>query len=265
MSLKRTAADAMERALGVRIVRPGFVALLFEEEHLKQFFEHFEVDCVFDVGANGGQYATMLRERVGYHGFIVSFEPIPELARRIREQAQHDPRWLIEEAALDREVGTAYFNVATDSQFSSLHESRRDEVDLFEKDVAVVRRIEVMTTTAARELAKYRERLGFQRPFLKMDTQGHDLVVAEGAGEALREFVGLQSELAIKRIYDGAPSYDEALEFYRRQGFELSAFVPNNAGHFPRLIEIDCIMYRADLAPPPTAAGVDRGLGPAIG
>jgi hypothetical protein len=70
------------------------------------------------------------------------------------------------------------------------------------------------------------------------------VAVAEGAGSALRDFVGLQSELAIKRIYDGAPSHDEALHFYRTRGFELSAFVPNNGGHFPRLIEIDCIMYR---------------------
>jgi FkbM family methyltransferase len=245
MSLKRTAADAMERALGVRIVRPGFVALIFEEEHLRRFFEHFAVDCVFDVGANGGQYATMLRERIGYQGFIVSFEPIPALARAIRAKANNDPRWLIEEAALDRSAGTAVFNVSTDSQFSSLHAGKRDEVDLFDSGQAVVEQIEVKTSTVALELAKYRERLGFKRPFLKMDTQGHDLAVAEGAGAALREFVGLQSELAIKRIYDGAPSYDEALQFYRARGFELSAFVPNNAGHFPVLIEIDCIMYRA--------------------
>lgn len=244
MSLKRTAADAMERALGVRIVRPGAVALLFEEEHLRRFFEHFEVDCVFDVGANGGQYAKMLRERVGYQGFIVSFEPIPDLAREIRTLAQNDPRWFIEEAALDREAGTARFNVTTESQFSSLHESMGNEIDLFENDIAVVQRIEVTTTTLARELVKYRDRVEFQRPFLKMDTQGHDLAVAEGAGPALREFVGLQSELAIKRIYDGSPSYDEAIDYYRKHGFELSAFVPNNAGHFPRLIEIDCIMYR---------------------
>ncbi|MDF2810086.1 MAG: hypothetical protein K0S56_1117, partial [Microvirga sp.] len=25
--------------------------------------------------------------------------------------------------------------------------------------------------------------------------------------------------------------------------FRLSAFVPNNSGHFPRLIEMDCIMF----------------------
>jgi hypothetical protein len=56
-------------------VRPRKMALLFEEEHLRRFLRHFEVDCVFDVGANSGQYATMVRERAGYLGPIVSFEP----------------------------------------------------------------------------------------------------------------------------------------------------------------------------------------------
>jgi FkbM family methyltransferase len=245
VGLKRRAADAVERMLGVRLVRPGSVAFVFEEEHLRQFFTHFKVDCVFDVGANGGQYATMIRERVGYRGAIVSFEPLPQLARELRELARNDPDWYIEEAALDRMAGTAHFNVMANSQFSSLHQSTFNEVDLFRQHAAVVQQIEVATSTVAIELAKYRERLGFRHPFLKIDTQGHDQAVAEGAGTALREFVGLQSELAIKRIYEGAPSYQEALQFYAMHGFELSAFVPNNSGHFPRLIEVDCIMYRA--------------------
>ena len=81
-----------------------------------------------------------------------------------------------------------------------------------------------------------------------MDSQGNDLDIAVGAGAKLDEFVGLQSELAIKRIYANAPSYDDALKFYQEKGFILSAFVPNNAGHFPYLIETDCIMFRKETA-----------------
>ncbi len=62
----------------------------------------------------------------------------------------------------------------------------------------------------------------------------------------LREFIGLQSELSIKRLYADTPDFVEALAYYRSQGFELSAFVPNNLGHFPVLLETDCIMYRAN-------------------
>lgn len=98
--------------------------------------------------------------------------------------------------------------------------------------------------TLAGEIAKYRAKIGFRRPFLKMDTQGHDLAVAVGAGEELKAFVGLQSELAIVRLYAGSPTYRETLDYYASYGFTLSAFVPNNLGHFPRLLEMDCIMFR---------------------
>jgi hypothetical protein len=77
-----------------------------------------------------------------------------------------------------------------------------------------------------------------------MDTQGHDLAVAVSAGEELKTFVGLQSELAIVRLYASAPTYREALDYYASHGFTLSAFVPNNFGFFPRLLEMDCIMFR---------------------
>lgn len=234
----------VERALDVQIVPVGKLALAFEWEHLRRFFAHFSVDCVFDVGANAGQYATMLRRRVGYRGPIISYEPIPEAAKKLRAAAASDPSWAVEELALDVGKGQAGFNVFAEDEFSSLHAPSDLARQQFHKHVQLVRRIEVRTATLAEELAKYQARLGFKRPYLKLDTQGHDLSVATGAADRLRDFVGLQSELAIRRLYEGAPSYEEALQFYRDRGFQLSALVPNNLGHFPRLLEIDCIMFR---------------------
>jgi hypothetical protein len=66
MGIKRVLADFAEALMGTRIMLPGQVGLVYEEEHLKRFFDHFRIDCVFDVGANAGQYAEMLRTRTGY-------------------------------------------------------------------------------------------------------------------------------------------------------------------------------------------------------
>ena len=217
---------------------------LFEEHHLKRFLHHFEVDCVFDVGANLGQYAMMLRERAGYVGPIVSFEPNPDIAAKLRESARRDNNWFVEQIALGASDDRRNFNVTTSDQMSSFHQPQTIETDLFRAETIIAETIEIKVSTLAIELEKYRVRLGFRRPFLKMDTQGHDVDVAMGAGDKLRDFVGLQSELAIKRIYAGTPNYIEALTFYSDSGFALSAFVPNNVGHFPYLIETDCIMFR---------------------
>jgi len=244
MSIKGAARRMIEEAFEVRIVRRKDVPIILEQEHLRKFFEAFDVDCVFDVGANVGQYAHMLRREIGFTGAIVSFEPMPEHAAALRSAAEGQGEWYVEEMALDMTEGTATFNVFAADQFSSLHSVSTEGSGLFEAHTKLSRQIRVKTSTAATQFQKYRDKLGFRRPFLKMDTQGHDLNVAKGAGKFLREFVGLQSELAIQRLYDDSPSFGEALAFYTANGFELSAFVPNNYGYFPRLLEIDCIMYR---------------------
>jgi len=247
MGFKRQLVDLFERIINARIVRRGAIGPLFEEEHLRRVFEHFKVDCVFDVGANAGQYAGMVRSRAAYKGPIISFEPNPRLAAILREKARHDPGWFVEEAALGSTAGRATLNVTAQDHFSSLHTPKTTETSLFAKATAILCTVDINISTIEAELSNYRKKLGFERPFLKMDTQGHDVEVALGAGEMLSEFVGFQSELAIRRIYDDTVSYCDALKFYADRGFVLSAFVPNNAGHFPYLIETDCIMLRKDL------------------
>lgn len=235
--------NIFEQLTGMRIVKKGKVALMFEEIHLQRFFQYYEIDCVFDVGANDGQYATMLRERVGYNGLIVSFEPIPACADTLRKKSASDPKWHVEQLALDKISRKTVFNIMQGKQFSSLHEPREKEVNLFHDKNKIVEGIQVETVTLNEMFSKYEELLKFKKPFLKMDTQGHDLDVAQGVGETLKSFVGLQSELSIKPIYENTSDFTKVIEYYNSQGFELSAFVPNNEGHFPRLIEIDCIMY----------------------
>jgi len=73
------------------------------------------------------------------------------------------------------------------------------------------------------------------------------LSVIAGAQKSLSVIVGIQSELSFKRIYKNSPLYNTAIENYARLGFDLSAMVPNNAGHFPVLVEMDCILIRRSL------------------
>ncbi|HXP05565.1 MAG TPA: FkbM family methyltransferase [Stellaceae bacterium] len=247
-NLSRRIAGYFGRLSGSQVIDPDELHLAHERAHLRRFFAEFGVDCVFDVGANAGQYATMLRQHVGFRGAIISYEPIPELAEELRRIASGDPAWHVEAVALDREVGPAVFHVMADTQFSSLHKPAVGQPDIFAAKNSVARDVPVMRATLADELPKWQQRLGFARPFLKMDTQGNDLAVALGAGDALRRFVGLQSELAIRKLYAGSTGFAECIAAYAAQGFELSAFVPNNAGHFPMLVEVDCIMFNRAMA-----------------
>jgi FkbM family methyltransferase len=250
MSHWKRAASAAARTLGdalnIHIARKGHAWPLLERDLLRQFLMTFEVDCVFDIGANAGQYAALLRS-IGYRGAIVSAEPIPLLASHLRAAASRHPRWFVEEIALDEVDSEATFNVTASDQFSSLRLPSNVDTKHFETMTLVVEAITVKTRRLDALFDRYSAMLNFRRPFLKMDTQGNDLAVARGAGERLSCFAGLQSELSIKRLYDGQSDYREAIEFYQSHGFRLSGFVPNNAGHFPDLVEMDCIMYNPNV------------------
>ena len=222
---------------------------VWEQQHLQRVFRYAHVDCVFDVGANRGQYASMLRAKTGFRGLIVSFEPVPELAAELRERAAADPLWLVEELAIADLNGVQPLRVMASDEFSSLsHASTADTTNLQDQNTPV-RTVEVRTETLGTAYRRLTAQYGFAHPFLKLDTQGYDVRVIEAGRDVLPEFVGLQSELAVKRLYTDSIDFRTALTVYEEAGFELSAFVPNNAGHFPVLLEMDCIMLRRDLMP----------------
>lgn len=240
---------ALARRKGYQFYRIGEAWQLVEPEKLQQFFKHFAVDCVFDIGANEGQYAQGLRA-LGYTGLILSFEPIPQAAAVARDRARDDAQWHVFELALDAQVRDTTFNVMEGSQYSSLRSPLVVEKDDIKAQNFVRSLLELRTTTLDEQVPPLQARFGFRRPFLKMDTQGNDVAVVEGGARVLAGFVGLQSELAFERLYQGMPDFAEALAVYRSKGFRLSALVPNNRGHWPDLLEVDCIMYNAALSIP---------------
>jgi len=240
-TFKRRIANALERLTGAQIVQPAELGNAYGMELTRRVISAFEIDCVFDVGANAGQYALMLRDQIGYGGPIVSFEPVPRLARSLRAASASCSNWHIREIALDRMAGSARFTVTHDAQFSSLRSVSKLGQSLFPEHAATTEQIDVETSTLALEFRHWREALGFRRPFLKIDTQGNDLAVAASAGSMLQEFVAIQAELAIHKLYDGSSDLTDAISFFHDEGFEPCAFAPNNEGAFPLLLETDCI------------------------
>jgi FkbM family methyltransferase len=239
---KRRLADWLANYFGLQVAHRGAAWELIEPEQLQRFLTSFKVDCVLDVGANFGQYAERLR-RIGFKGLIVSFEPIPAAVSAIMKAQGGEKLWVVKQIALDSHSRTLNFNVMKSTQFSSLHEPDLSGTAAFRDVNSVEQKISLQTQTLAEVLPALQAEFGFTRPFLKMDTQGHDVAVVQGAGNQISQFVGLQSELALTPLYQGVNTYYEALEYYRSLGFKLSGLIPNNAGHFPDLNEVDCLMY----------------------
>ena len=57
--------------------------------HLINVLESRNIDCIFDVGANSGQYGYFLRE-IGYKGYIISFEPVSSVFELLNNNSASD-------------------------------------------------------------------------------------------------------------------------------------------------------------------------------
>ena len=248
MSSRRFAREARDRWLALRLAAAGRVHQYPEILALRRFLAAFSIDCVVDVGANYGQYATMLRRDVGFGGHILSFEPNPDVFAALECKAKGDARWHVFHMALSDVDGTAQFNIMAAHQFSSLRAPAEQLDEVFVSRNRVERTVDVPCRRIDGLFDQWRSAHGWARPFLKMDTQGHDSAVCAGAAETLKRFVGVQTELAVRPLYQGASDYRAMIAWLEEEGFIPNAFFANNKGHFPLLVEMDGVFInRRDL------------------
>ncbi|WP_340264215.1 FkbM family methyltransferase [Sphingobium mellinum] len=245
--MNRYVNEIKNRALAVRLALAGRVHQYPEILSIRRFIHAFAIDCVFDVGANRGQYATMLRKDAAFAGTILSFEPNPDIFADLSRRAASDGKWHVFNLALSDFDGTTNFNIMAADQFSSLERPSDTQDAVFADRNRVTRTVEMQCRRLDGLLPELRGRHGFARPFLKMDTQGHDLSVCEGAGTMLAEFAGVQTELGVRPIYQGGTGYRAMIDWLETRAFVPSAFFANNKGHFPLLVEMDGIFVNQAL------------------
>jgi len=213
---------------------------------LRHFFDQQKVDCVFDVGANAGGYGRFLRHGVGYTGLIISFEPVFSTHSRLQKYASRDARWHTCQMALGGENGTLTIHVARDSVFSSflapyhgLIKSNQGQNEIVAEEAVPVKRLDSI-------FAELQTRHGFQRPYLKMDTQGFDREVLAGAHEVMPKLIGLQSEISLLPIYANMPGMSEMYPLISQSGFDLIGMYPVNVDCNMRWIEVDAVFAARD-------------------
>ena len=210
--------------------------------HLRELLAKLRVDCVLDVGANVGQYHDFLRHRVLYDGPIVSFEPVSHHVELLRERSRSDSNWHIEGYALGSRDGAMPINVMVSDQFSSFLEPDNAKVLDYatlnvpcSKETVTVRTLDVV-------LPALQERLGFDRPYLKLDTQGFDIEVLRGGGDSLPAIRALQTEASIIGIYKGMPGYMDTIRYLDGCGFDITGLYAVSRDSSLRLVEFDCVM-----------------------
>lgn len=217
-------------------------------EHVAWMLRLYRVNCVVDAGANVGQFGLALR-RAGYRGRIASFEPLPHLLERLEPVARADPDWRVFPVALGSDDAEMPMHVVSGTMSSLLPpsefgSSRYKRFRAMEAQRVPVRRLDGM-------LDEVLDGVPDPRPYLKLDTQGFDLEVFRGLGDRSAEFVGMQSEVALVRIYEGMPHLTQMLDVSERAGFQVTGMFPvSREDRTARVLEFDCVMVRPDASRP---------------
>lgn len=210
---------------------------------LRHVLRKLSINCVLDVGANRGQFGTVLRG-IGYTGWIISFEPVRASYEVLKAVAAEREPWRVFPYALGPTDERREINVAEETVFSSFLPPREESQIRFpknrleRKEEVDVRRLDGVLETCLMDISSC-------RIYLKLDTQGFDLSVMEGAQTILPRILALQTEVSLHDLYHGMHNFVESVSKFQAAGFEVIDFVTVNRD-IDQLcaIDMDCIMAR---------------------
>lgn len=215
-----------------------------QSEHARLFHQlsHFRVDVVLDVGANDGGYASSIRKG-GCKSDILSFEPLLEAHELLSKKASKDQKWHVApRMALGRDNGQVSINVSANSKSSSVLAMETQHLLAEPKSRYVgVQEVPLRRLDAVSHPTLDRS----DAMFLKVDTQGYEMEVLEGATGLIERICGVQLELSLTQLYGQQASYQDVIHWMGQRGFSLwnviPGFVDPSSG---RLLQLDGIFFR---------------------
>lgn len=221
-----------------------------EASRFSRMLKYHRINLCLDVGANIGQAGLYFRNYLDYRGRIVSFEPMEEAYASLCAVSKNDKLWKVApRCAIGSRNGEIEINISSNSVSSSIlpmleahgvaaPESRyeaRETVPLKTLDTAALPYLNPESRT-----------------FLKVDTQGYELHVLEGASNIISSIVGVALEVSLIPLYAGQQLMPEVVDYMAKIGFFLwgvaPAFVVAQSG---RTLQFDAIFFRGDETPAP--------------
>lgn len=206
-----------------------FGADLVEYSHHKhclarrmKLIETYGIDLLLDVGANTGQYAKQMRA-IGYRGNLVSIEPLSDAFTRLEKAADCDTDWRVFNCALGEFDGETEINIAGNSHSSSMlamhsnHLKAAPASKFVNTQVTKVHRLDTFWEEIHRD-----ER----NVWLKVDVQGFERNVLDGAKNSLKYIDVIQLEMSCVTLYEGELLYGGMCELLASLGYQLVAVEP---------------------------------------
>lgn len=199
---------------------------------------------VIDVGANRGQFAVFAARRFP-QARLICFEPLPRARAKLQRALGTLDRVRLSEVAVGAANEDREFHVAAADDSSSLLPIGERQREAFpgtrERTTIVVqvRRLDDVLTTA-----------DFVGPvLLKIDVQGGELGVLQGAEQILQSIDAVLVEASFVELYTGQPLVDEVWGNLRSSGFSCRGVWSIGYGVAGECLQADFLFVRSGFEP----------------
>jgi FkbM family methyltransferase len=203
--------------------------------------DHFRINKILDVGANTGQFASEIRT-LGFYGEIVSFEPLSDAYSLLRKQAANDSKWQAVNMALGDSSGEITINISKNSQSSSILQMLPAHIQSAPQSIYINKekvKIEKLDTI-------FHHYCNLQdNVLLKIDTQGYEKNVIDGAQKSLSYIKGVKLEMSLEPLYKDEMLFWDMVKFIESKGYRLYSLENTYSDpHTGKLLQVDGIFYK---------------------
>jgi FkbM family methyltransferase len=204
-----------------------------------------EINLVLDIGANLGQFADGLLA-AGYSGRIVSFEPLSTIHSQLRANASRYPNWTVaDRTALGEKAGSVRIHVSTAHASSSILEMLPSHLkaapgsDYVGAETVPVNRLDDLCALSPAD-----------RVVLKIDVQGYERQVLEGAPRVLGSCRAVITEMSLAPLYEGQVLVKDLWDLLASHGFEVWSLEPGFRDPATgRMLQFDGVFVRGEDKP----------------
>lgn len=197
---------------------------------------------ILDVGANVGQFAVACA-KVYPEAQIYSFEPNPACIAQLRKHVAPLGNVTVHDVALGEQEGEVEFHVNSHSHSSSILPLASAHLDAFPE----ARESGLIKVKLATLDSLFENRALPGPVLLKLDVQGYELQVLQGARRLLERVDYVLLEASFKPMYEGEPVFMEIDAKMREYGFSFLRPVgflrAPTSGEF---LQMDALFKRCD-------------------
>jgi FkbM family methyltransferase len=219
-----------------KLSNPSLVSFVFCK-NLKAFANSDrgrQIDHIIDVGANEGQFAFMARY-AWPNARIDCFEPDPEAFSQLKENHGTDHLITFYNTALGSESKELLLNLGeTSAQNSLLREHGKNS-----KGTIIV---------PVKILDEFYRTIPMESVLLKVDVQGYELNVLQGAKHLLSSVCFVLLEISLANLFEEGVEIDVIWNFMKKNGYKYYSVIDQYRDpDSQRVLQMDILFERKDI------------------